>query len=73
MSKRLGYLEDALSVFRQLHDVTPDSADVMSQVGRLLTFAFRPIVFGRYPEVHSRALPSKPMGRRDQLKVKSSE
>lgn len=45
MSKRLGYLEDALSVFRQLHDVTPDSADVMSQVGLLSTFAFHPIVF----------------------------
>lgn len=45
VSKRLGYLEDALSVFRRLHDVTPDSADVMSQVGLLLTFAFHPIVF----------------------------
>ncbi|EIE26151.1 TPR-like protein [Coccomyxa subellipsoidea C-169] len=36
VSKRLGYLEDALSVFRQLHDVTPGSADVMCQVADVL-------------------------------------
>ncbi len=33
VSKWLGYLEDALSVFRQLHDAMPDSTEVMCQVG----------------------------------------
>lgn len=32
VSKRLGYLEDALSAFLQLHDLVPDSADIMCQV-----------------------------------------
>ncbi len=33
VSKRLGYLEDALSVFRQLHEATPQNAEVVCQVG----------------------------------------
>ncbi|CAL8462770.1 g2303 [Coccomyxa elongata] len=36
VSKWLGYLEDALSVFRQLHDATPDSAEVICQVADVL-------------------------------------
>ncbi|BDA50862.1 Intraflagellar transport protein 88 homolog [Coccomyxa sp. Obi] len=36
VSKRLGYLEDALSVFKQLHDAMPDNAEVMCQVADVL-------------------------------------